>query len=71
MLLKCDFLNVDRWRSLYAGLMLNPNQGNKRKLTAGSYRVQWDGKDDDGIQVASGLYLYRIEAGNFVHMNRY
>ena len=27
---------------------------------AGAYRVQWDGRDDRGIPVASGVYLYRL-----------
>ncbi len=32
---------------------------------AGSYRVCWDGKDDGGKPVASGVYLYRIKAGEY------
>ena len=31
--------------------------------TTGSYKVQWDGRDDSGRPVASGLYLYRLDAG--------
>ncbi len=34
--------------------------------TAGSHRVAWDGKDDSGKVVASGVYLYRMEAGDYV-----
>ena len=26
----------------------------------GTYRVTWDGRDDGGSQVASGVYFYRI-----------
>jgi len=37
---------------------------NERK-TAGTYTVQWDGTNDIGQPVASGVYLYRIQAGNF------
>ncbi|PKK82752.1 MAG: hypothetical protein CVT49_12170 [candidate division Zixibacteria bacterium HGW-Zixibacteria-1] len=33
---------------------------------AGTYRVSWDGKDDNGVEVGSGIYLYRIKAGEFV-----
>lgn len=29
---------------------------------AGSYRIQWDGKDDNGKAVASGVYFYQIKA---------
>lgn len=32
----------------------------------GVYHVQWDGKDQLGRSVASGVYLYRLEAGNIV-----
>ena len=31
----------------------------------GTYYIVWDGTDASGISVTSGLYFYRIEAGNF------
>jgi len=31
---------------------------------AGNYEIQWDGSDDIGQQVGSGIYLYRLTAGN-------
>jgi len=33
---------------------------------AGSYSVVWDGTDDAGRDVASGVYLCRMKAGEFV-----
>lgn len=30
---------------------------------AGQYTVQWDGRDETGAAVASGVYLYRLKAG--------
>jgi hypothetical protein len=32
-------------------------------LPAGNTKVAWDGKDDDGLDVASGIYLYQIKTG--------
>lgn len=34
--------------------------------SAGFKEVQWDGRDASGQAVASGVYIYRIEAGQFV-----
>ena len=37
---------------------------------AGSYIVRWDGRDENGDVTASGVYLYRIEAGPYKVTNR-
>ncbi|MHB1687444.1 MAG: FlgD immunoglobulin-like domain containing protein [Ignavibacteriaceae bacterium] len=34
--------------------------------SAGYYNVTWDGQNSFGQQVASGVYIYRLQAGNFV-----
>ena len=33
---------------------------------AGSYTVTWDSRGSDGTRVSSGIYLYRLTAGEFV-----
>ncbi|MBI4727542.1 T9SS type A sorting domain-containing protein, partial [candidate division TA06 bacterium] len=33
---------------------------------AGAYRVEWDGKDGGGLKVSSGVYIYRLQAGDFI-----
>jgi glycerophosphoryl diester phosphodiesterase len=35
------------------------------RLNPGSYQVTWDGRDQTGIPVASGIYFYKISAGHF------
>ena len=32
---------------------------------AGRYQMRWDGMDDRGVSVSSGVYFYRISAGEF------
>jgi len=36
-----------------------------KSLAAGSYAVSWDGKDQSGMPVASGVYLYKLTAGDY------
>ena len=35
-------------------------------FSAGSYSVTWDGKNDYGSQVPSGVYIYSIRSGQFI-----
>jgi hypothetical protein len=39
-------------------------------LSSGYKSVLWDGRDDKGLEVASGIYFYRIEAGPHTVTNR-
>ena len=42
-------------RTLHSGL-----------ITAGSHQATWDGTDVSGVRIASGVYVYRLEAQDFV-----
>ena len=37
---------------------------------AGLKRVTWDGKNDEGSEVASGIYFYRVQAKDFVQCKK-
>jgi flagellar hook assembly protein FlgD len=37
---------------------------------AGVHSVEWDGRDDRGVQVSSGVYWYRLEAGGRSEVRR-
>jgi hypothetical protein len=36
----------------------------------GSYQVNWDGINESGESVSSGIYLYRLEVGNFSNVRK-
>ncbi len=38
--------------------------------TPGIYNVQWNGDDNFGRKVSSGIYIYRVIAGNFVQVKK-
>lgn len=35
------------------------------EMRAGSYVVDWDGRDHRGVELSSGIYFYRMRAGDF------
>lgn len=37
---------------------------------AGIHKVEWDGRDATGREVASGIYFYRISAGNLLQVKK-
>jgi hypothetical protein len=38
--------------------------------SAGSYRIEWNGCDNDGQVVSTGVYLYRLKADDFVQTRK-
>jgi hypothetical protein len=40
------------------------------ELPAGLHKVQWDGRSDAGAPLASGVYVYRMQAGSFVQTRK-
>jgi len=41
-----------------------------KKQPAGFYQVVWDGTDDSGALVASGVYFYKLSSGSFVSIRK-
>jgi hypothetical protein len=39
-------------------------------LPAGSHQVYWDGTDQNGQEIATGIYFYRLEARDFVETKK-
>ncbi len=39
-------------------------------IVAGNHRIQWNGKNQGGMNVATGMYFYRIVAGGFVQAKK-
>ena len=39
---------------------------NGESYSSGFHVINWDGRDNAGQKVASGMYIYRIKAGDFI-----
>jgi hypothetical protein len=37
---------------------------------AGYHEARWDGRDNGGVSVSSGVYIYRIQAGDFISIKK-
>ncbi|MEL6822560.1 MAG: T9SS type A sorting domain-containing protein, partial [Calditrichota bacterium] len=35
-----------------------------QRMQPGNYKVVWNGQDDNGLTVPSGVYLYRLQTSN-------
>ena len=40
------------------------------RVEAGYHSVEWDGRNDAGAQVASGIYIYRFSADNYLRVQK-
>jgi hypothetical protein len=40
------------------------------QMGAGRKLVDWDGRDDSGKQVASGIYFYRLSVGDYAEAKK-
>ena len=40
------------------------------QMSAGTHAIDWDGTDQNGADIASGVYLYRLSAGKFAESKR-
>ncbi len=39
-------------------------------LSSGKHEIEWDGRDSDGESVASGVYFYRLQAGQYTQSRK-
>jgi hypothetical protein len=69
-------INFDIPRNSQVNLTIYNVLGQKVKtlinetLPAKKYKVDWDGTSDSGAKVASGIYFYKLQAGEFVQTKK-
>ncbi len=42
----------------------------KRRMAAGQHRARWDGRDEAGKKVSTGVYLYKLESGGLANFKK-
>ncbi len=42
----------------------------KEDQQAGAYQISWNGRDDAGLEVPSGVYFYRFQSGNQIFVKK-
>ncbi len=57
-------LNIYNIKGQLVKTLINETQN------SGYYNITWNGKDNDNREVASGLYVYRITAGDYVETRK-
>ena len=40
------------------------------EMLAGNHSIDWNGEDNNGFKVASGTYIYKMTAGNFMAVKK-
>jgi flagellar hook assembly protein FlgD len=40
------------------------------RLEAGYYQAVWDGRNDTGLAVGSGIYIYKFRAGEYQNVRK-
>ena len=60
---KCSRPTIRRRRNIYDVAERRVREVLNERRDRGAYRAPWDGRNDDGSQVASGVYFYKLVAG--------
>ncbi len=56
--------------TIYNALGQKVRSLNEGTRSEGRYDMYWDGKNDQNVQVPSGMYIYRLEAGEFTQSKK-